>query len=92
MAEPSHWRPIETAPKDGTFVILHVPEGLESGQVTIGAYWKSEDRAASGRFMKGHWDGWLGMDADILSSWCEPTHWMPVPEPPPANQPQADDA
>jgi hypothetical protein len=77
------WRPIESAPKDGRFVLLHVPnDQLESGAVTVGAYYKPEERAEDGKFLKGHWDGWLGMDADVLSSWCEPTHWMPLPEPP----------
>ena len=78
----SEWKPIETAPKDGGFVLLHVPRGLESGEVTVGAYWKADERAANGRFMKGHWDGWLGMDCDARSSWCDPTHWMPLPPPP----------
>jgi hypothetical protein len=79
------WQPIETAPRDGRFVMLHVPEGqLESGTVTIGAYWKSDERAENGRFLKGNWDGWLGMDVDIASSWCDPTDWMPLPEPPEA--------
>jgi hypothetical protein len=76
------WQPIETAPKDGRFVLLHVPKGLESGVITVGAYWKSDARGETGRFLKGHWDGWLGMDADIVSSWCHPTHWMPLPAPP----------
>lgn len=77
------WRPIETAPLDGSFVLLHCPGGqLESGAVTIGAYWKAEERHATGRFMKGTWDGWLGMDADVMSSWCDPTHWRPLPSPP----------
>ncbi len=77
------WRPIESAPKDGSFVLLHCPNGqLESGAVTVGAYWKADERAANGRFMKGHWDGWLGMDADVMSSWCEPTHWRTLPTPP----------
>jgi len=79
MAE---WRPIETAPKDGRFVMLHVPRGLESGTVTVGAYSRHEKRAEHGRFLKGQWDGWLGMDADVMSSWCEPTHWQPLPDPP----------
>lgn len=77
------WQPIETAPKDGSFVMLHVPKGLESGAVTVGAYYNCRgERNEDGRFAKGWWDGWLGMDADIVSSWCEPTHWMPLPPPP----------
>lgn len=76
------WQDIATAPKDGQFVLLHVPEGLESGTVTVGAYWKETDRNERGQFRAGNWDGWLGMDRDIASSWCEPTHWMPLPATP----------
>ena len=76
------WQPIETAPKDGTFVLLHCPSGLETGAVTVGAYWKADERKPDGRFAKGHWDGWLGMDADCLSAWCEPLHWQALPKPP----------
>lgn len=76
------WQPIDSAPKDGRFVLLHVPHGLDCGVVTVGTYWKETDRGDDGRFLPGNWDGWLGMDSDILSSWCEPTHWMPLPAPP----------
>ncbi len=79
------WQPIETGPKDGRFVMLHVPRGLESGVVTVGAYWKHDERDDNGRFRLGNWDGWLGMDADTLSSMCEPTHWQPLPDPPPVD-------
>lgn len=77
------WQTIESAPKDGTFILLHCPDGqLESGAVTIGAYWKELERENNGRFSRGRWDRWLGMDADLSSSRCEPTHWMPLPSPP----------
>lgn len=82
------WQPIETAPRDGTFVMLHVPHGqIETGPVTIGGYWKADERDPNGRFRKGEWakanfSGWLGCDADYRESWCEPTHWMPLPEAP----------
>lgn len=79
------WQPIESAPRD-KFVLLLVPNGqLESGPVTMGMYWKAEDRAANGRFAKGafvpaDWAGWLGTDADHSASWCDPTHWRPLPD------------
>jgi hypothetical protein len=85
------WRPIETAPKDGTFIMLYVPNGqLETGPVTIGIYFPELDelRDELGRFKKqhpwapAHWKGWLGTDGDNSPSWCEPTHWMPLPKPP----------
>lgn len=82
------WQPIKTAPKDGSFVLLHIPGGaLETGPVTIGSYWRMDERGEDGRFKRGvfwpaDWRGWLGMDADTTPSWCEPTHWMPLPKPP----------
>ena len=84
------WKPIRTAPHD-RFVLLYVPDGkLETGPVTIGIYLPAEDenRDARGRFIRTHpwwpanWNGWLGTDGDNNPSWCEPTHWMPLPEPP----------
>jgi hypothetical protein len=66
----SEWKPIETAPKDGRFLLLQVPDGqLESGEVTVGAYWKADERAENGQFKAGNWDGWLGMDADVGIGW-----------------------
>ena len=67
----SDWRPIETAPKDGTEVRLLCPGG--------------EDR--------GHYDDYNGRfpgEWSIPGEWStrhghgEPTHWMPLPEPPEA--------
>lgn len=86
----NEWQPIETAPRDGSFIMLFVPRGqLETGPVTIGGYWKAEDRQENGRFKKGEWTladfcGWLGADADYGASFCHPTHWMPLPAPPDA--------
>lgn len=58
----SEWQPIETAPRDGTRVIVFVPV-LDDGDV-LG---KSLVFEACYR----PW-GWG----------CEPTHWMPLPDPP----------
>ena len=85
----SNWQPISSAPRH-RFVLLYVPHGqLETGPVTIGIYFDSDDdRDEQGRFVKKHpwwpaaWNGWLGTDGDNSPSWCEPTHWMPLPEPP----------
>lgn len=89
MSEPwVNWMPIETAPKDGRFVLLFVPNSqLETGPVTIGGYWKAEGRARDGRFKNGEWAradfrGWLGTDADYSASWCDPSHWALMPAPP----------
>lgn len=76
------WRSMDTAPKDGSWVLLHVPRGLDTGTVTIGSYHRAEERDQDGRFVAGQWDGWRGMDADTLPSHCEPAHWAPLPPPP----------
>ncbi len=88
----SEWQPIKTAPRD-RFILLHVPNGrLEvGGDVTIGCYFpdhSEEERDKRGRFLKRHpwwladWSGFIGIDGDNSPSWCDPTHWMPLPAPP----------
>jgi len=58
------WKPIETAPKDGTFILVAVP-----GEVAI-------------HIMLVWWlDGWC-LDMTNTPIVGNPTHWMPLPEPP----------
>ncbi|WDI91963.1 DUF551 domain-containing protein [Xanthomonas campestris] len=72
----SEWREIESAPKDGTKVLLGggtYSYGMYVGEnysdVTI-AYW--------------YVDHWRGEDRPMHDEWNthNPTHWMPLPEPP----------
>jgi len=65
QAQPSQWRPIETAPKDGRGILGFVwPEWIE------------------GFFWNGHEWSFLS-DGDIPNNAeHQPTHWMPLPEPP----------
>lgn len=75
-----NWQPIETAPKDGTDVLvmyMHIDT-----QVVHNAFFASE---ADG------WDsgdvGWWSYEHSEVSrikldDWMEPTHWMPLPDPP----------
>lgn len=71
-----NWQPIDTAPKDGTWLLLFRP-GKEGNRIAE-ARWR-------GNWMdKGSYE-WGG------NSWCypensQPTHWMPLP-PPPKEQP-----
>jgi hypothetical protein len=76
------WRPIETAPKDGTHVFLYVPG--DSLYPTVGHYDTRE------YFMKEYGDadymdeGWrwsYGYPADFHDDALEPTRWMPLPTP-----------
>ena len=63
------WRPIETAPKDGTRILLVMPRGngRHEDLVTIG-YWHQPGNAA----LKGFWTA--SGSSSRLSS-----HWMPLP-------------
>lgn len=69
----SEWKPIETAPRDGTEVILH-----DRGTVGSG-FWSKSDGAYRAD------DGWFWeMDRGdlLIARNCSPTEWMPLPPPP----------
>lgn len=65
-------KPIETAPKDGTYVILLAPSGYRTTP------WRAE---------VGHWDAeyrpfspWQTHSNDSFTDGGEPpTHWLPLP-------------
>lgn len=71
------WQPIETAPTDGTPVLLYYPSGAieprgkEDGTDPILAVMSCE--------RPGLWEGYY---SGIGPSWDAPTHWMPLPQPP----------
>jgi hypothetical protein len=77
----TEWQPIETAPKDGTVVLLCRVTGRRGPEVHPGAW--CPDEVGDGDYPWLFWEklnasqvkpnGW---DADI------PTHWMPLPAPP----------
>lgn len=73
----TEWQPIETAPKDGTGILVYgLPSDIEGVRFTSpgvhAAYWDSIDSAFC---LKGA--SWLG-------PFIKPTHWQPLPEPPSA--------
>lgn len=78
------WRPIATAPKDGTPIRIYA-DGL-----------KDEDFNPSGS-VEGFWqdgEGWLGAVWNPQHDYwmalpMKPTHWQPLPEPP-SDTPQPD--
>lgn len=61
----SGWQPIETAPKDGAWVL--VIEGQVPDKPQFVAKWNDY--------------GWVDCDDDVNYT-INPTHWMPLPEPP----------
>ena len=74
----SAWRPIETAPTDGTLVLLYGPKSLQGGKV-VDKHLVTADRYAQPNDRKG-FIGWGKFNAE----YWPPTHWMPLPDPPPA--------
>ena len=71
----SNWQPIETAPKDGSVVLLGNPHGAWAG--------KYLDRYQSGFVPPNPWASMMLNTRHLphLAS-LTPTHWMPLPEPP----------
>lgn len=58
----SEWRPIETAPKDGSDILVFHPESREQFVV----FWQERR--------------WYFSPNGALKD--DPSHWMPLPEPP----------
>lgn len=71
----SKWRPIETAPKDGTSILIF---GKWDGEISDWRkVWPQSGVAA---WQDNEWSAVL---TDIYGVWCAlPTHWMPLPKPP----------
>lgn len=75
------WQPIETAPKDGTDVLItggtywYDAETFQTeypfSQVKIARHYKGQDE----------WNGGHGSEYDA-EYWHKPTHWMPLPPAP----------
>ena len=74
----SEWQPIETAPKDGTTILLYRPDALPWGRVTPGKWEEQKYHKRPAPF----WEIWYKIGGAYESRTWEPTHWMPLPEPP----------
>jgi Protein of unknown function (DUF551) len=65
------WQPIETAPKDGTEVLMYCPGDIPA--VVCGAYVDDPEIP--------YWRYSESLVADVVAE-ANPTHWMPLPPPP----------
>ena len=84
----TEWISIDSAPKDGTEIIL-----MKGSRVTCGS-WQVFVETESHYDSSGNYIG--SDEIDCGASWCsydggfceddEPTHWMPLPEPPECKQ------
>ena len=81
----TEWQPIETAPRDGFFLVY------EDGAVRTMFRLKGEFHSPAYPAIEGVYDNIVGEDAKRITGGralkvCdiirEPTHWMPLPEPP----------
>lgn len=73
----SDWQPIETAPRDGTYVLLYNGEPMWAGCYECAA-WFGEGETAC-------WWSAGGPNGGLEVSYVKDgdlTHWMPLPEPP----------
>ena len=61
------WQPIETAPKNGTEIVLVVTDGFV-GQLAFNAHWVRNRNGG---------ECW-----SVALPGTTPTHWMPLPDPP----------
>ena len=77
------WQPIETAPRDGTWVLLSGGEcdyDEESDAKTrpVVGQWSNY---CNGKTVDWHWQfAWY--DGGYYGEYEKPTHWMPLPAPP----------
>ncbi len=74
IREMVEWRPIETAPKDGTLILCLYPDRHGQDQLSL-RYWAVGDWPSSGRT-----EGWSDQHRQLRKT--EPTHWLPLPPAP----------
>jgi hypothetical protein len=87
-SEGEGWQSIETAPKDGTPILVgrgrvNLGDGTYKDGIVLEAQWDANEL---GWFFGGYVGGWLQVDPEH-----PPTHWQPLPEPPHASLPTRHD-
>ena len=89
-----HWKSINTAPKDGTAILLYVPEvpdvngrpeGMDS-KVIVGMFRGQPDRGWWISDIAEYDHGYYAGEFDWEAIEIKPTHWMSLPDPPDDNE------
>ena len=93
-AQAGGWMPIETAPKDGTEILLHAPacdyKGTNVKARTTYGHWRAPSDTPRIKYQDGfapepEWEDfepfWASWDGGFTEE-HPPTHWMPLPPPP----------
>ena len=79
--EMTDWQPIDTAPKDGTDIIvmyMHI-----NTQIVHAAFWMEYEEGLDDPDIEGWWSYvWSEVSRTKLDGSCSPTHWMPLPPDP----------
>lgn len=92
----TNWQPIETAPKDGTNILLYFPKGTPRTKL---GYWFEHKQFVNGKLVRES-ASWCYDFPNYSLSFCnevhwlsepKPTHWMPLPAPPPEQYVLEDD-
>jgi hypothetical protein len=71
------WQPIESAPKDGTDILLYRPDAYAWGKVSVGD-WDPDTYAKKPR---PYWRSWHKLISISEARAWEPTMWKPLTGP-----------
>jgi hypothetical protein len=92
VAQAEPWQPIETAPKDGRKLVLSYTNSHGKHRTVFGCWVTDEEAAetdADGVGLEAGWyesiDNWPDYTQVAIHE-GEPTHWMPLPQPPKENK------
>jgi Protein of unknown function (DUF551) len=77
----SEWQDIESAPKDGSYMLMYFPEvGYRSESIRVGFFDADKYAKKPKPYFRGIGNP-LGVKYERDN---QPTHWMPLPKPPEA--------